>query len=511
MGIETASQIQSSVRRSSDDFSYVKTIGSLINNREFSKGYLDFESGKKTPNTYVWEVLSAIGDDVGQVIYENVLNYVDDVSNVDLCKIKPLRSMLSSFGIDYSVLNNIDLVPIEVMNLIDVLSINKKYLLNEKVLDSRLVEEIRKEAYLDKSSELSGLSGDSGISSVAGYVDDEKYQNFISSLYYNLIDGIVNTKYGSFVKYPIYATYGKNLVQDEFVESDITNDEAYQLRIRSNIESSFDEGEELDKIQSGKASIDDYSGAYRTLIEMEQEHREKPYSAFQNDTRYAYYKEQKVIEYFEFLKNKFNSTNSNTKNTREYVADPNYFLMDQDNNLCILTYDSKDELYRLTKDEDVPDGTYSYDAILKKIVGELVYITQYISKLREELKLQLQKTHMKGTFNLLSYVINEYLLEFSKSNSVIKDIDSAVDMIRKRVKSDTSIIEYYDTTEYFNISTDNTVHAKNKKYANERYWEENDESTNSNSGFAFAKSEIENFYTKVLNTKNKTTDLMKFL
>ena len=69
---------------------------------------------------------------------------------------------------------------------------------------------------------------------------------------------------------------------------------------------------------------------------------------------------------------------------------------------------------------------------------------------------------MKGTFNLLSYVINEYLLEFSKSNNVIKDIDSAVDMIRKRVKGDTSIIEYYDTTEYFNISTDNTVHAKNK-------------------------------------------------
>jgi hypothetical protein len=122
---------------------------------------------------------------------------------------------------------------------------------------------------------------------------------------------------------------------------------------------------------------------------MEQERREKPYSALQSDTRYAYYKEQKVLEYFEFLRNKFNSTNTNTANTREYAADPNYFLMDQDNTLCILTYDSKKEMYRLTKDEDVPEGIYSYDAILKKVVGELVYITQYISKLREELKLQL--------------------------------------------------------------------------------------------------------------------------
>lgn len=244
---------------------------------------------------------------------------------------------------------------------------------------------------------------------------------------------------------------------------------------------------------------------------MEQDRREKPYLAGQNDTRYAYYKEQKVLEYFNFLKNKFNSTNSNIKNASEYVADPNYFLMSQANNLCILTYDSDSGLYRLTHDKDVPEGSYSYDAIMRNVVGELVYITQYISKLREEMKLQLQKTHMKGTFNLLSYIINEYLLEFSRSNNVIKDIDSAVDMIRKRVKSDTSIIEYYDTTEYFNISTDTTKNAKDKKYANERYWEQNDESTNSNSGFAFAKTEIENFYKKVLNTENKTTDLMKFL
>jgi len=118
---------------------------------------------------------------------------------------------------------------------------------------------------------------------------------------------------------------------------------------------------------------------------------------------------------------------------------------------------------------------------------------------------------MKGTFNLLSYVINEYLLEFAKSNKIIKNNAEAIAIIRKRIKSDTKIIEYYDTTEYFNISTDTTKYALNKKLVKDRYWEDNEESTNSNSGFAFAKSEIENFYNNVLNTKNKTSDLMKFL
>lgn len=509
MSLSSVNEIQSTVRRNSDDFSYVKTIASLINNREFSQGYNEFVTGKSTTKTYIWEVLSAIGDDVGQIIYENVLNYVDDISNIDLCRTKPLRSILSSFGLDYSVLNNIDLLPLEILNVLDVLSINKKYLLNEKVLGKGLIEEIRSQTYV-KGKDTNDISNDiSGVTDIIGYVDDDKYESFLSSIYKNLIDGIIKTKYGIGTEYPIYRTYGQYLTQDTFIESDITNDEAYQLKVRSNIDSSFDEGSILDKINSGEDSLDNYQGVYKTLIEMEQKKREKPYNTLSGDTRYAYYKEQKVSEYFSFLKNKFNNTNQDSKN-KEYVLDDNYFEINQDSNLCLLMLDG-DGGYELTKSTDVPEGVYSYDKVLDSVVSELVYITRYISKLREELKLSLQKSHMKGTFNLLSYVINEYLMEFAKSNKTYKNHPQAIATVKKRIKGDTSIIEYYDTTEYFNISTDNSSKAKNKKYVNDRYWEENEESTNSNSGFAFAKEEIENFYNNILNVKNKTSDLMKFL
>jgi len=195
MSLSSVSDIQNTVRRNSEDFSYVKTVAGLINNREFSRGYQEFISGNKTPKTYVWEVLSAIGDDVGSVIYENVLNYIDDVSNVDLCKVKSLRSMLGSFGIEYSVLNNIDLVPLEILNVVDVMSINKKYLLNESVINSNLIDLIKdeNEGIYTKGSDLSSLPEEmSGISEIAGYIDDDKYRGFLSSIYTNLIDGVVH-------------------------------------------------------------------------------------------------------------------------------------------------------------------------------------------------------------------------------------------------------------------------------------------------------------------------------
>ena len=47
--------------------------------------------------------------------------------------------MIDSFGINYSVLNNIDIMPLEVANVMDIMSINKKYLLNSEKLGRNLI------------------------------------------------------------------------------------------------------------------------------------------------------------------------------------------------------------------------------------------------------------------------------------------------------------------------------------------------------------------------------------
>lgn len=80
-------QISETVKFSDNGFSFVKTLGSFINNREFSQGFIKFLQNRNTADAYVWKCLSAIGDDLGDTVYENVVNYIDFASNVDTCKI----------------------------------------------------------------------------------------------------------------------------------------------------------------------------------------------------------------------------------------------------------------------------------------------------------------------------------------------------------------------------------------------------------------------------------------
>ena len=51
----------------------------------------------------MWRTLSAVAEQIGGVMQENVANFVDNVSNIELCKIKALQSMSEFTGTKYSV------------------------------------------------------------------------------------------------------------------------------------------------------------------------------------------------------------------------------------------------------------------------------------------------------------------------------------------------------------------------------------------------------------------------
>lgn len=140
--LSTLSRIQSAVRPATDGFSFVKTLHSFVNNLQFGEGYKAFLAGSDTPQSYVWKCLSAVGDDVGELIYANVAGYVDYASNVDICKIKSLRSMMKELGFDYTIFDNIEQIPAEILDLMDILSINRKYLLGSKRLTDAFDAEI---------------------------------------------------------------------------------------------------------------------------------------------------------------------------------------------------------------------------------------------------------------------------------------------------------------------------------------------------------------------------------
>jgi hypothetical protein len=77
---------------------------------------------------------------MGEITYSNVRNYIDLVSNVDTCKVVALNSMLNNFGVNYKGVKHIDKYPIEILALMDVFSINKKFLLDNKKIKDDLVQ-----------------------------------------------------------------------------------------------------------------------------------------------------------------------------------------------------------------------------------------------------------------------------------------------------------------------------------------------------------------------------------
>jgi len=87
----------------------------------------------------VWEVLSAVANDVGQSLFTNVRDYIDNVTDVDVCKVTALRSMMHMVGLDYQLINKLGSYPVEVQSLVDLLSINKKYLLENEFMKNDFI------------------------------------------------------------------------------------------------------------------------------------------------------------------------------------------------------------------------------------------------------------------------------------------------------------------------------------------------------------------------------------
>ena len=148
--LNSKENIEKYIRRQANNFNFVDRIASFVNNREFGIGYYrsissdnngsSIEFVKDINSGYIWKVLSSAGNDLGEVLYENVADYIDNVSNVGTCKIKSLMSMMNMLGIDYDLPNNISYYPIEIQNLMNIFSINERYLLDNKYIKSEVID-----------------------------------------------------------------------------------------------------------------------------------------------------------------------------------------------------------------------------------------------------------------------------------------------------------------------------------------------------------------------------------
>lgn len=506
MSLSTNTDIESNITRSHADFSFADVVADLVGNPQYLNGYADYTKNIETADSFLWTALSAVGTLVGETLYSNVLNYIDVVSNIDLCKTKSLQSMVSLLGSRYSIFESLETMPLEIVNIIDVLSINKKYLLDANVLNDKLIDDLKTNVTTVISGDYSDLSNNTILSVI---IDSKKYETYLSSVYVNLLSSNVYATYYPKDYTPNVYIYEKiaNDLLDKQSEAMLSSNIFRTYKLQHGIPLEFNEEQIVNDIEAGLDSKASYSGYNLELINSVIAKRAEAYDVSQPTTRYKFYKEQKVKEYFKFIENKVYSGNEKFFQT-PYNLNTNYLEVKSVNKKYLLI--------------ESATGLSIDNSMIIEVASILTNLTLYISELREKIKTQAQKNYMKGTFNLLSYVVNEYLIEFSKQPRLSKIPDelsstpevylSAINVVRDRLKihkvSDVNIVEYDDTTEYYNLRTPTTKFAKNKLLVNERYWEEVNPSAPA-SGLTL--NQIENYYLGVLNMKDKVTDLDGFL
>lgn len=112
--------------------------------------------------------------------------------------------------------------------------------------------------------------------------------------------------------------------------------------------------------------------------------------------------------------------------------------------------------------------------MIKSVAKRLVKMCNYICKLREKLKYQTRKNYMRGTNNLLVYLVNEYIRNYPEANpSAMDQVDGSIKgKMEGHSLRGVDVVEYYDKTEYYNISTETTVSSSpSGLVANGRFWD----------------------------------------
>ena len=323
-----------------------------------------------------------------------------------------------------------------------------------------------------------------------------KYRQFMVDSFSDVLSGFLNLSYEDGGQ-PIYSIKGKHGIYDDLCrrrdkymlqyEKGTVEYDRRQYKIFNGVPLSFDECAALDRIEAGLNFESNYYGPELKLIQMERELRQAPYSG-NKTSRYAFYKKQRALEYAKFITDKYFSDNEYS-GLSVYDHDSRYFEV----LFKSAVGDSPGQIYQNSGKsviyQDENSGDLRIDSSMVSGVAESLADTAlYISRIREKIKLQTRKNYMKGTYDLMLYVINEFLVDYSRLNPMFRDStrlsgsEKSIKDLLAPVYADLSAhdinnltaIEYFDETEYYNISaaTDGAGHGQrySSEGVNSRFW-----------------------------------------
>lgn len=492
--------------KNTNNFSFTHEFVNAINNTNVKRTVYNALSGNyNTKESYIWAALSNVAektitdsflhDNISEIFEANILNFIDNISDVDVCKIKSLQSLINQLGINYTIFEKIQQLPLKILKLIDILSIKKEYLIKNEKLNPIFSEYLNKgisslaqstsiELNIETqnltnarlSSIISTFDEDIYISSELSnnisvnydtYIDNDKLNNFTSAVYAKTLSDYCYMQYNTTDTY-IVNDMSDSIILSDFSIANTDYDEVNELdkyKTKYNIAKSFNEVIEFDKIENGYTKFSDYGVHEQYLLSAEQKYRNQALCANVPQSRYYYYRKKAVREYFKFIENEYSDYINVYNNTEQYNINNSYLVI------------NKNDTNNLYKPNGI--GGYEIDnTMIDHVAILLAQITESIRDIREQIKMQVQKNFLKGTKLHLAFIIREYI-----KNNIYLVYKQLCQQLKAQEHFDITPIEYQmsdviinineysDMTEYFNISTANDVLSDN---TNKRYWETND-------------------------------------
>ena len=200
--------VPENVKKTDNGFNFLSVMYDLVGNKSFAKQKHETLQGtKSTEYNRIWQALSAIGQEIGGEFKQNIDNYIDNIANIDLCKVSALKSIATMLGLHYTIFDNIQTFPVDILKLIDVLSIRKDYLTSSSKVNSEMAHSIWSQCSSDISPSmqlsidalnnvrLSSLCDDFDAVSAQTSTDDLSLDVFVSCTFKQQLDNVLCSTY----------------------------------------------------------------------------------------------------------------------------------------------------------------------------------------------------------------------------------------------------------------------------------------------------------------------------
>jgi hypothetical protein len=485
-----------SIKKINSDWSITDQTHKWLKNKDWQKGYDVVKSGNfdiDTSNNFssLYAYISAGQESIGSNVYERISNFVQNTRDIETCTVHALRSIGKELGAGDIQFFDIN-YPNELRDIIDIFSVkSSKVLLEGSMLTNDSLETIENLIEIGPiSNVMEGYDIDDPL-----WTDDQK--SFVEQVSGNYTK-VYDSEYLDYMECAISGILIKflNLTEVEDYRTPPDEPEIEDEKIDLQVDRNFNVKLATDKFQSGEARFSDFTQSQQYLITSEIDRRRNESIKGNPFSKFIYEKQKKVREYVAFIENINNFGAIISKDSCNTIPEGGVCSFNSETSAALV------------------DNTIR---ILRNICIGTSYQREYFRYLS-------QKHAIIGTKSIISEVLREYFgRNFSDQNdwrykllcgnqfgNIIPSnlSESITPLPLSALNTDIQVVEYFDTTEYMNISAVNDTVVNS---VNSRYWEGEayeDILTTSE----HLPSEVSSFYFDKLGMNNKSySEIQTFL